>query len=344
MYQKLYPPARFKDGHPDLAHSLSNVGVVLESLGEPAKALAYFERALAMCQQLYPPGRFPDGHPDLAASLYNLGIVLESLGEPAKALTYFEQALAMHRHIAHRETSQTSEARALAYRLAQPRSRDHFLSLAVHLARPPAAYAAVWHTRGGVLPLLQARHRGVLAVALTSDQVRQDYAQLLAVRQQLSRWQRSLPRDDQGRKARDEQLVRLNDEQDRLERRLAAALPAFRRLRDLADKGPAALARHLPRNAAFVDFLHYTHREKDKVLGERYIAFVLLPGKEARLVRLGDAQPIDAAVAAWRRHLDADQPSLRAWRRRPCANSSGTRSPRNYHPKPSASTSVPTAT
>jgi tetratricopeptide (TPR) repeat protein len=310
MRQQLYPPARFKDGHPDLAASLNNMGAMLWQLGELAKAQTYDEQALAMRRKLYPPARFKDGHPDLAGSLNNMGNVLGSLGEPAKALTYFEQALAMYRQIAHRETSQTSEAVALAYRLAQPRTRDHYLSLAVSLASPPASYAAVWHSRGGVLPLLQARHRGVLALALTSDQVRPDYARLVAVRQDLSRLQRAFPTDDQARKARDERLVGLNDEQDRLERRLAAAMPAFRHLQALADKGPADLAQHLRKDAAFVDFLRYTHWEKTKALAGRYVAFVLLPGQEAKLVRLGDAQPIDAAVASWRRHLDAGEESL----------------------------------
>jgi hypothetical protein len=46
--QKLYPASRFKDGHPDLALSLINMGAVLDALGEAARALPYYQKALAM--------------------------------------------------------------------------------------------------------------------------------------------------------------------------------------------------------------------------------------------------------------------------------------------------------
>jgi hypothetical protein len=39
--RKLYPEERIKDGHPDLATSLDNMGAVLVALGEPGKALTY---------------------------------------------------------------------------------------------------------------------------------------------------------------------------------------------------------------------------------------------------------------------------------------------------------------
>jgi CHAT domain-containing protein/Tfp pilus assembly protein PilF len=99
MYRRLYPEARFKDGHPLLATSLNSLGSVLEAMGEPAKALGYYEKALAMRQKLYPEARFKDGHPSLAGSLNNIGYVLHSMGQPAKALGYYEKALAMCRRL-----------------------------------------------------------------------------------------------------------------------------------------------------------------------------------------------------------------------------------------------------
>ena len=91
MYERLYP----KQDHPELAISLKNMGHVLDSLGEPGKALPYFERALAMNERLYPK----QDHPALARSLSWMGHVLESLGEPRKALPYYEQALAMRERL-----------------------------------------------------------------------------------------------------------------------------------------------------------------------------------------------------------------------------------------------------
>ena len=87
VLERLYP----KQDHPDLAGSLTNLGLVLDALGQPGKALPYRERALAMYERLYPKR----DHLDLAASLNNLGAVLHSLGQAGKALPYLERALAM---------------------------------------------------------------------------------------------------------------------------------------------------------------------------------------------------------------------------------------------------------
>ena len=41
MYQKLYPPSKYPDGHPDLASSLSHLGVALQSLGQAEQGLPH---------------------------------------------------------------------------------------------------------------------------------------------------------------------------------------------------------------------------------------------------------------------------------------------------------------
>jgi CHAT domain-containing protein/tetratricopeptide (TPR) repeat protein len=310
MCQKLYPPERFKDGHADLAQSLGQMGDVLHKLGEPAKALPYCEQALAMHQKLYPLERFRDGHPGLAGCLNNMGLVLESLGESGKALPYLEQALAMYRKLGTREMGKTSEAQTLAYGRAQAGTRHGYLSIVVRLSPSAVNYDPLWHTRGGMLPLLQARHQGILAQLAESTAVRKDYDELVTVRQKISRLQSEFPKDETGLKDRDKQLAGLNNDQDRLERKLAAGLPEFKRLQEMAEKGPADLARELPKDAAFVDFIPYWHREKGKWTRVRFVAFVVLPGKDAKFLQLGDAKPIDDAIAAWRKHIDAGENSL----------------------------------
>jgi tetratricopeptide (TPR) repeat protein len=74
-----------------VAIALNNVGWVLKPLGEPDKALHYFQEALEMTQRLYPK----KDHALVALYLNNLGIVHKSLGEARKALPYHEQALEM---------------------------------------------------------------------------------------------------------------------------------------------------------------------------------------------------------------------------------------------------------
>jgi hypothetical protein len=40
------------------------------------------------------------------------------------------------------------------------------------------------------------------------------------------------------------------------------------------------------------------------------VAFVLLSGKDAKLIDLDDAKPIDETATAWREHIDQFKPSL----------------------------------
>jgi hypothetical protein len=60
--QKLYPKAKYPDGHPDLALSLSNMGLVLLWSGSAEKALPFFEQALAMWRRLYPDAQLTVYH------------------------------------------------------------------------------------------------------------------------------------------------------------------------------------------------------------------------------------------------------------------------------------------
>jgi tetratricopeptide (TPR) repeat protein/CHAT domain-containing protein len=102
--QKLYPPGRYKEGHPHLAISLRDLGLLLREQGEHGKALPYLEQALAMCQKLYPRAKHKDGHPQLAAALSNLGALLLEQEEHARARPYLEQAVVMYRKLYPRET------------------------------------------------------------------------------------------------------------------------------------------------------------------------------------------------------------------------------------------------
>ena len=80
MREALYPKERYPQGHPDLATSLNNMGLLLQKQGNYGEARGYLQRALEMVQALYPKERYPQGHPDLAPSLNNLGGVLQAQG------------------------------------------------------------------------------------------------------------------------------------------------------------------------------------------------------------------------------------------------------------------------
>src|SRR5262245_24707541 len=48
LFELLYPKERYPQGHPDLANSLDNLGVLLRDQGDYGGARGYLERALAM--------------------------------------------------------------------------------------------------------------------------------------------------------------------------------------------------------------------------------------------------------------------------------------------------------
>ena len=66
--------------------SLNNIGVAYNALGEPQKALSYFERALTIVENLGDRKR-------KAITLNNLGLAFNSLGNNSEALDYFNQAM-----------------------------------------------------------------------------------------------------------------------------------------------------------------------------------------------------------------------------------------------------------
>jgi CHAT domain-containing protein/tetratricopeptide (TPR) repeat protein len=85
--RKALPPL-----HPLLATSLSNLGVLLQIMGEPAEARPLFEEVLAIHRKALPPL-----HPLLANDLNNLGCLLNDMGKHAEARPLLEEALAIDR-------------------------------------------------------------------------------------------------------------------------------------------------------------------------------------------------------------------------------------------------------
>jgi CHAT domain-containing protein len=318
MRQKLYPAARYPDGHPDLAQSLNNLGFGLQAMGLAAKALPYYEQSLAMRQDLYPAARYPVGHPDLATSLDNRGALLLALGQAPKALPYVEQALAMKQKLGWQILDTASEAEALAYVQAQPLTRDGFLSLTTKLpGTDEKAYTAVWSTKSAVTRVLAQRHA---AARVAGTEHAKKLEELKATRRYVDYLLRNTRL---GKDERDKLLTKAVDERDALERELAKAVPLLQRARELDALEPDALLALLPEHAVLIDFVRYTRFEFDSdepgKAGEMrtpsYAAFVLaktplppapLPrsGREGRTsivrIELSDAAPIDETIAAWR--------------------------------------------
>ncbi|PWR14768.1 hypothetical protein DKT69_14555 [Micromonospora sicca] len=98
IYRRL-AEADLGDYLPNLAASLTNLGLLLSELGRRERALAPAEEATRIYRRLAEadPGAYL---PDLAKSLNNLGLPLSELGRPEQALAAAEEATRIYRRLA----------------------------------------------------------------------------------------------------------------------------------------------------------------------------------------------------------------------------------------------------
>jgi CHAT domain-containing protein/Tfp pilus assembly protein PilF len=313
MRERLYPVERYPAGHPDLAASLNNLGSLLRERGELTQAELLLRQALAMYEKLYPAERFPQGHPELANSLTSLGGLLAAQSDLVKAEPLLRRALDLRQRQLQALLAGSSEAEVLNHLARLPLTRDLYLSVA-H-GRPDMALAActaAWQAHGVVARWLSQRRLAAVAaadprgraLAQKLAETRQRLAALLLARGPLS--------DEQAKRVR-----ALSEDKERLEKELAAALPAFAQALQATGATPTNLGKRLPEGAVYVDLLRYHRFEHDAKnpgkSGTRqtpsYVAFVLRRGGAVRRVELGPARMIDKAVTAWRAALTANPKS-----------------------------------
>jgi CHAT domain-containing protein/tetratricopeptide (TPR) repeat protein len=316
MRRRLYPADKFPAGHPALATSLNNMGLLLLARGEYAQAEPYYRKAVAMRRRLYPADKFPDGHPALAANLNNLGSLLHDWGKYAEAESLLREALAVYQRHADRLAQSAPEAQALNFAATFPLTRDAYLSATRRLPGHSAAeaYALVWQSKAALTRVYQRRHLALRAAA-ASDEVRSRWRDLLELRRRRAALLLAPAPADPA--ARDRLLNDLGRQAERLERELLPLLPAAERAERLARSSPDDLRKALPARAALVDLLRYIDFEQDpRKPGReglrrtpRYVAFVVSRVGVAR-VELGEAGPIERAVADWRAAITAYRPDL----------------------------------
>src|SRR5262249_39101283 len=153
-----------------------------------------------------------------------------------------------------------------------PRTRDAYLSNCLGLRTPPVAYTHVWASKAAVTRVLQARHAAARAASSESPEVKAAWEELVRRRGRLT-YQLHHPGKDLA--AHDRKVRQLTQRSEELERLIGKALPELPRLKELDQLGPTDLAAALPGDTTFIDLIRYTHYEKAKPQGLRYVAFVV---------------------------------------------------------------------
>lgn len=290
MNEALYPKERYPQGHPDVASSLNNLGQLLEDQGDYAKARAYLERALAIRQSLYPKKRYPRGHRELATSLSNLGGWLYAQGRYGEAMPLVQQGADMQQGLADVLVAATSEAEALNYLAQLPLDRDAVISVCLHVPdSDEASYARVWDGKAAVARMLRRRRAELSRQAAADPAIRRVVNTWRDVRSQLARMLMATA-DGRDHPERLTRLQQLTTEKDRIERRLAEAIPDFLR-RQALEVGPHnKLVEMLADHTVVLDLVKYIRIERappidgDKgwSLTQSYIGYVLAKGRPVR--------------------------------------------------------------
>lgn len=297
----LYSTDKYPNGNSILALTISNLALVHRQRGDYDRALELYQRALAIYERLYPADRYPQGHRDMFPTLNNLAFLHHARREYTEASKAFTRILAAFEAQSNILIASAAEAEALNHLASLPAACDGFLSLPHERLGTSAAlqYRWVWRGKAQLARLFQRRHRETMAAA--DPEVRKSHVRLQETRRRLAALlvAPAIPSAD-----RVAEIKGLNDTKERLEREIAAKLTATAR----PEAAPADLAARLPTDAVFVDLLHYFHFDynpnKPGTAGDSrtpsYLAFILVPGKAVQRVDLGPAEPIDAAVTAWR--------------------------------------------
>jgi CHAT domain-containing protein/tetratricopeptide (TPR) repeat protein len=303
LREKTLPPT-----HPNLAVSLNNLGVLLHQTGKTDEARRCYERAANILRRSLPPG-----HPQLGRALNNLGSLLAGQGQFDEAWGPLSEAATLWADYAER-VSDASARRDHASFLNQGRHNLNAL-LSAALQAKDLSEARRREVLGCVLDVKAVSGHALAAraeaVARGKDaEATELFRRLGRVRQQSA----DLLLRGPGTGADYLALCkRLRDEEDELERALAARARPYAELRRTERAGPDELAARLPAGAVMIEFVfhqnHATQPDKTRIgQGQHQYSALLLWGGGCRLVPLGDAAALHQAVQTWRRRVEAGEP------------------------------------
>ncbi len=291
--------------HPRFATAVNNLGGVYHGQGAYERARPLYERALSITQRAR-----GEQHPDVAALYANLAMLAEAAGDPTQAIRHLTRANDIREETLSLILTIGSEQQKLLY--LETLTNETHVSVSFHLASAPADGTAA---RLALTTILRRKGRALDAM---SDQIgalrrrlnAEDRAlldQLAAARSELATLKlSSAPSavDDAAGAAQGQELIRRREvEVGRLEELISARSKEFR-----AQSQPVTIERvqaSIPAEAALVELVLFrpVDAKAIKFKPARYAAYVLRReggASSAQWVDLGEAAPIDEAVARWR--------------------------------------------
>ncbi len=315
--------------HPAYANCLNNLAVTLTAAGDPRGGAKVFAQALA----IFTPA-VGEHHPDTLAARMNLlqtrlifsvvpsadfkrlaafmaeaqgreapqrarclrllALRLRREGRPLEALAAADEAARLTRRSLDNASETQSERQQLAV------LNDAGMALDMRLSMPERdggrSYAHVLAWKGAVFE--GERRRRVLRQLVTSSDP--DAARIASELEGVNARLAALAlRPDARRRAAE--LAELSEAKDYLEGTLAG-LTTQNLLSPPAPEADAVAAA-LPRGAVLFDFLVYLHAPEKGEHRREVAVWVTRPGRRTLRLALGRAEPVEAAITAWRKEL-----------------------------------------
>ncbi|MCA1994544.1 MAG: CHAT domain-containing protein, partial [Coleofasciculus sp. S288] len=289
--------------HPDVAASLSALGSLYHAQGNYAQAEPLFQRALAISEKVLRPE-----HPLVATSLNNLAELYWAKGDIARTLEFLTRSSNIEERSLNLIFTIGSEARKSAYIATLSYTTNATISL--HLQTAPgdaqAARLALTTTlqrKGLILDAVTDNLQTLRQNLKPEDQATLD--QLATTRSKLAALIFNKPEDISLEQYR-QQVATLKDQAEQLENTLFRRSAEFR-----TESQPVtmeAVQQLIPTDAALVELVLYLpfgnyFKSPKQSLAPRYVAYILHSTGEPQWVDLGEAAPINQAVADFRKTI-----------------------------------------
>ena len=294
-----------------VGQSLLNLARLAQASGELVQAQTFATRALRINESAFGPN-----HPRVAACLDSLTLQRAALHDYPGAFEYGRKAQAVNQAVIDQALNLPSEDLKLHYLATREQSLHIFMSLvAQHLADQPAAVRSVfdvWLMRKGLVLDSQKQLYGGL-LDRGDPEVLKTSAELERTRSRMSALAFSPPENPDVYRR---QMEALELDREKLTRQLAEQSRAFALQTRFTTADAASVAASLPVRTALVEFARVnmcnfdSRGRRARWLPARYLAFVLPAGRngEVRMLDLGDAGAIDAAVTRLKTEVASPRP------------------------------------
>jgi len=294
------------DNHPDTATSLNNLASLYPNQGRYSEAEPLYKEALAIYK-----AQLGVNHPLTANSLNNLASLYLSQNDIPQAINYLTQGLTVEEYNLSQNLNIGDEKQKRDY-LATVSGRT-FTLISLNLQSAPnnpevthLALKTILQRKGRILDVL-TNSLQILRQQINDPESQTLLEELIQKQTQLSNLTFQTPETIQFPEIHRQQLTNLQSEIQQLEDKLSRRSAEFRNLSQPITL--EAIQKLIPTNAALVEIVRYQpFNPKATKLSERfsnphYAVYILFANGEIKTKDLGEAQPIDDNVTAFRRNL-----------------------------------------